>query len=536
MTVTIDRDTRRRELFTTARLLEHDADADADAGRTVDVVAVPFGQTLEMFGGMFSEEVSADAAVTLRDPQSLPMFWRHDEVIGAWDVTALRREADHLGASGRVSDTSLGRDVQTLLADRAVAGASVGFNVLKSHSERRDTGNVEVIDALELFEISLTPLPAFTDARVQRVREHEPKGQTMPDTATATLPDDVRELPARVTEVETTAAQTREALAQLAAAVDAANDAGAGAHPLREFETAGDYARALYAGDARLFALVDQTTTDNPGVIPPGWVTDIAGMVDRPQRVMTAFGGRQSLPAAGMTVEWPYVDPALDLDAVVAEQTAEKTEVNSVAVKLLKGSSDIVTYAAGSDVSYQLIMRSAPAYLTAYLALLANAFGRTEEVAFAAAVAAAATGSVSGGASVLTDKAACAAALFDASDVVDDATGSPAAFAIASADVFRTLGGLFSDTPPAYNTQNTPGVGQASTLRVEVSGLPVIKGRGLAAGTLKVSNDQAATPRGTGAMFASAEDVAKLGRNQAVWGLSASTIEYPAGIVTVPTA
>lgn len=513
--------TETREITVTARAVDTAAD-----GRTVEVLAVPFGETTELMGGLFREEFAPDVEVRLRDAHALPMLWRHSEVIGAWQKD-LRRADDGLHAVGRISDTALGRDVATLLADQASSGASIGFRVVRSHTEQREQA-VELIDAIELLEISLTPIPQYTGARLESVRE---RMETPP--MTDTLTPELRDLAPRVEQIENNDTLIRETLAELREQID--RMATAETHPLARYRSFADYATAVYRGDEQMRALSDQVTGDNPGVAPPGWLSEIAGIVDRPRVAINAFGSR-GLPDSGMEVDWPYLDPALDLDALVATQAAEKTEINSTVVKILKGSQAITTGAAGSDVSYQLIMRSSPSYLDAYLRVLANAFGRYQEAAMEAVVEADATGSVTGGAGVLTDKATAAGAILEASAAVDDATGAPAGFVLAAPDVWLALGGLFADTPPAYGTQNTPGVAQASTLRVEVSGLPILRGRFLTAGKLLVSNDLAADYLSTGPMIATAEDVAKLGRNVAIWGMGTEVVQYPAGVVAVSTA
>ena len=387
---------------------------------------MPFGETTELMGGMFREEFSPDVEVNIREGHALPMLWRHGEVIGAWQKD-LQRSDDGLRAVGRISDTTTGRDVATLLADQASSGASIGFRVARSHTEKREQP-VDVIDAIELLEISLTPTPQYTGARLESVRERK---ETPP--MTDTIPE-VRDLTPRITQIEQSETEIRDVLANLRDQVDAL--AVADSHPLAQYRSAADYAKAVFTGEETR-ALVDQVTGDNPGVVKPGWLSDIVGIVDRPRSVINAFG-TAPLPSSGMDVDWPTLDPALDLDAIVADQVAEKDEINSVVVKILKGTVPIITGAAGSDVSYQLIMRSDPSYLAAYLRILANAYGRYTEAAFTAAVAAGASGGITGGA--LSDLETAAGFLFEASDAVDDATGMPAGFALAAPDVFQTLG------------------------------------------------------------------------------------------------
>jgi hypothetical protein len=303
--------------------------------------------------------------------------------------------------------------------------------------------------------------------------------------------------------------------------------------PLARFASFGAFVDGAYADPAAapLLArvLADQLTTDSPGVIPPAWVQNIAGIIARPRPGVMALGGARSLGSEGMELDWPYLDPALDLDTVVAKQVTEKTEIASVKVRILKGSNPIDTFAGGSDVSYQLIRRSSPAYREAYLRILAIAYARATEAAFETALEAGAAGS-----GVLTATATAdqvRAFLFAASADVEDATGSPATVDLVSSAEFARLGGLTGLYPTPYGTQNIPGTATASTLQINISGIPVIRAPFLSGNTHLVTNGEAAGWHEDGPFPISAEDVAKLGQNVAIWGMGTDAIYVPAGIV-----
>jgi hypothetical protein len=230
-----------------------------------------------------------------------------------------------------------------------------------------------------------------------------------------------------------------------------------------------------------------------------------------------------------MSLDYPYLDPALDLDTVVAKQLAEKTEIASVKVKLLKGSNPIDTFAGGSDVSYQLIRRSSPSYREAYLRILAIAYARATEAEFEADLeaGAASTAVLAAGA----DANAYRAFLFEASSIVEDATGAPATVDLVSPTEFVRIGGLQDLAPPQYGTVTISGVADAASLRINVSGLPVVRAPFLTGSAHLVTNSEAAGWHEDGPFPISAEDVAKLGQNIAIWGMGATAIPVPKGIV-----
>lgn len=316
-------------------------------------------------------------------------------------------------------------------------------------------------------------------------------------------------------------------------------------HPLSRFSSLADFAAAARAGDddaLRAFAIADQITGDNPGVIPPGWLSDVHGIINRGARGIAAFGGPAGLPDAGMDVTWPYYDG--NLADVVGEQATQKADVTSVKVSLKKGSSPLKTYAGGSDVAWQLITRSAPSYQEAYLRILAAAYALVTDATFVGDLVASANTTAQ--APIVLDLTAAGTtadavrgAFFQASARVDLATGAPANAALTGTKVFTALGGKAGLVPAPYGTQNVSGTADAGSLRIEVSGIIVTHCPSMADDVTILGNEQAARWHGTGAMFASQDDVLKLGTDTVVWGMGATGIYAPAGVVgivkTAPT-
>jgi hypothetical protein len=315
------------------------------------------------------------------------------------------------------------------------------------------------------------------------------------------------------------------------------------AHPLARYESIYDlmvaarasasnelavqFAAAYHAHHAR--ALTDQVTGDNPGVMAPGWLTEVFGVIDMGRPVINAIGTRP-LPASGMEVDWPYFDG--DLYTLVGAQATEKTQVTSVKVSLKKGSAALVTYAGGSDISWQLIRRSQPSYRETYLRILQAAYGAVTDAAASTAVGAIVGGSVDWDpAGADADGSVLRGAIFSASVKVQQATGQPASFVLAAPDVFVKFGAMPGLVPGAYGTQNVAGTAQASSLDVNVSGLSVVLAPDLAAGTMIVSNRLACSWFEDGPFVVAAPEVAKLGEDVAIWSMSTFAAFVPAGIV-----
>jgi len=316
------------------------------------------------------------------------------------------------------------------------------------------------------------------------------------------------------------------------------------AHPLARYANAYEFhaAARLSASDElpRLFAdayrahharaWVDQITPENPGVMAPGWLNEVFGIIDMGRPVINAIGTRP-LPASGMEIDWPYFDG--DLHALVGPQAAEKTDIVSVKVLLKKASTVITTYAGGSDVSWQLIRRSQPSYRDAYLRILQASYGVVTDLAATTAVTAAAGETLPVDLTNDPDGSALRGAIFAASAKVQTATGTPAQFVLAAENVFVGFASMPGLVPTPYGTQNVTGTATASTLDVNVSGLSVILAPELPPSTAIVSNKLACAWMEDGPFVVTAPDVPKLGEDVAIWGMGAFGAFLAQGIIKV---
>lgn len=92
------------------------------------------------------------------------MLWAHDasQPIGVW--TDVRQDQKGLLVSGRLTlGTSRGAEARALMLDGAL-GMSIGFLTVQ---QAAGTGGAKrILKALDLFEISLTPMPANHNARI----------------------------------------------------------------------------------------------------------------------------------------------------------------------------------------------------------------------------------------------------------------------------------------------------------------------------------------------------------------------------------
>ena len=470
--------------------------------------AVPYS-TETQIGGV--RESFAPNAFDTASVIGKPIAYRHGEPIGV--ITGATNEADGLYIDGTIVNTALGRDAATLMRTKSARGLSVGFTPTKSVWSKAKDAVTHM--AAALAEVSITHMPAYPTAGVSVIREEsEMSVETVEvDAATAVSAD---------IEAREAIAEVRREVHELAAKAYVAEPK----HELAQFRSFGDYRMAVMNGEIENRALFDQVTDNNPGVLPPNWSFIVRGIFDLGRPTIAAFGV-ESAGTSGTTFNWPYWSG--DLTDIVAEQVDEKDDINSVAINILKGTATLKTFAAGSDISYQLLQRSNPSYVDAHSRIMLNSYVQVTDIAFVAAVYGARTPYVY---DITTDTtgAAFREAVFGASVNVQTATGMPAEFVLVSPDVFKKIGGWSTFFPSNYGTFNVSGTAQANTLGVNVSGLPVILDRNIGGNAILVSNREAARWIEDGPRFAQAENVAQLGRDVAIYGYGASQIISGAGI------
>lgn len=513
----------------------------------IDVVAVPWDSTSRMTTSGYRERFTRGSL----DPRvmvGIPVIDGHTgQAVGV--VEQARDEPVGMVATMRLSDTALARDLYVLARDGAL-GASLGFDA-SSEDASLDRSGVVTRSRATPREVSLTPLPAYEDARVLATREAptmpdytfaDPSAVTVTSDADPSVPDtapvtdsapatETRSAPARRGPVVNYA--TVDDVEALAARLDATRSAApsSSGHPLARFGSFGDYAAAVFRGEAtpdEVRALTDQVPADNPGVMPPSWLSDVRGIVARSRSLIEGTGGAMSPGSTGLSIEWPYFDG--DLGVLVGAQSAPKTEVTSVAVGIKKGTANLVTYAGGSDLAFQLIERSSPAYLDAYLRIMAAAYGYVTEQRFGAALATDGT-DVTG-----VTLATLYAGIVEASSDVADATGTAPSIVGISPDLWPSIAGAIdSDGRPLYppvNPSNAPGVpnGPGAVNGISIAGVTAVRSIGLPASTIVVTNGDAVRWAEDGPRTVSADNVALLGRDVAVYGYATTAMFIPQGV------
>jgi hypothetical protein len=487
--------------------------------RADGVIATMYGRAVPYDTPTTISGVEESFAPGAFDPAGVigkPLAWRHDAPVGV--ITDASNEPDGLYITANILDTVQGRDAATLAKAGAVKGLSVGFTPLKSL--RNKTGSTIRHLSAQLFETSLTHMPAYSSAGISSIREE-----------TTMDPEETTEEAVVVSEDK----EAREAIAQVresVAKIEARAYTAEPVHPLAQYRSFGDYSKAVLNGEVESRALFDQVTGDNPGVMPPNWTLEVYGIINLGRRVIQGVGGPQSAGTAGMDINWPFFDGSLT--DIVEAQANEKDEVNSVQISIEKGTATLATYAAGSDISYQLLQRSSPSYLDAHNRIMAASYATVTDRKFTQDLWNLGAGDQTYDFAADTTGAGFREAVFAASVTCEDASGLPATAVFVSTAVFTAIGGWSTFQPEPYTVQNVSGVATASTLRVNVSGLPVIRAVWLDGDADKdaiVTNGQAARWVEDGPRLAAAENVGKLGRDVSIYGYGVTAVFLPEAVV-----
>jgi phage head maturation protease len=522
--------------LTTAAAVDLEARGDPGEARRLVIRLLRYGEVAQTLQG---RETFAAGAFRGVDPRTvLVESQRHDgEVVGRGEAWEDQDGAPVLVA--RVSDTTAGRDLLTLVADRVLTAASVVFAPLRSRP--RADGVMERL-AVDLRRVAVVSSGAYPSAQVLAMRGAEmtdetttaPVGLTDGPGATMAPGVDLAPITGRMDALEA-------AIARLGSAA-AFGTSRPAENVLSRFDSFGAAFLAATTDPAIgaelrrqtvVTSLADNITTDNVGIIPPAWLTRVVGLVDLGRRGIAAMGGPGPLPSSGMEVDWPVFDATSDF--AVAKQATEKTLISSGKTSFDKGSAPVATYAGGADNSLQLLERSTPAYRELLLRAYTIEWARKTDAAFLAELVRLGTAKTFDLSAAPEAPATLAdtlrAALFEWSVLVEAATGQPASAVIAASDVFTALGGIPGLVAPVYGTVSVQGTAQASTLAVNVSGLNIVHDPNLASGKMVVSTPVAAEWLEDGPRFIEADNVAKLGRDVAIYSFAAPAVYIPKGVI-----
>jgi HK97 family phage major capsid protein len=261
------------------------------------------------------------------------------------------------------------------------------------------------------------------------------------------------------------------------------------------YRTAGEYVLDQWKGatgdrdaasrvETFMRAAAHQKTSDNPGVVPDPIIGPLINFIDESRPLVSFFG---TAPVSGPTFYRPKVTQhtAVGIQGTAGSGGAnEKTELESQKMLITRLTGHVDTYGGYVNVSRQNIDFSNPSILDTVVNDLAANYAIETEAVFAAAVAAAATGSTGYGLASATSQTTISKAIWTATGTVFGKTqGKGRLFIAVSPSVLQLFGPLFQP----YNAQNSQSAGLSAAnygtgVIGQISGVPVILSAGLQAG------------------------------------------------------
>lgn len=157
-------------------LVEYRA-ADGDTGAVAVGTAAVFGKwSVDLYG--FREQIDPGAFTkTLREADVVGL-WNHsdNDLLGRVSSGTLRLKADDEALRYEIDlpDTTVGRDVETLLRRKDIRGSSFAFRTIRDKWEEDEDGNVSrTLLEVALIDVSPVARPAYpdTDAGLRSLAE-----------------------------------------------------------------------------------------------------------------------------------------------------------------------------------------------------------------------------------------------------------------------------------------------------------------------------------------------------------------------------
>jgi hypothetical protein len=485
-------------------------EAAASEGRTIRGTAVPWDQVGTVSNGtrvkFLPGSLSADARPVVTSGHDGPAFGKVTEAVSS---------PSGMSVSVKVSDVLVGSDALTLAADGVLSMFSVGVDPTESEY---DADGVLVVTAADWHHLALVPFGAFPDALVSDVAASQPstKGSAMSEIVAD--PPSMELVAASVPDVPRPAVIPLTVARPPAPELDLQRYAQIVAGGARSGLSADGITAQINA------ALTSVTSTNVAGMVPPAYRAQITELVNHGTPLLNVLAGA-TLPASGMSVEYPQWTTT----PTTGVQATEKTAIVSTAAAVALKSAPVQTIAGGNDISLQAVERSSPSFLEAYLKAAAIDWSRKAEAQVIAAINVGAVVAAPG-ASFLANVQALLAAL--------DPAVTPAGplFVAMSYDVALPLVSVTQANGPAF-WEGRMDFG-SSLPTVSGGGMSMFIDWNLPAKTMLAGSTQAATVHLSAGAPADIRvvDVSLLGLDVGVYGFLAITVEYPAAFakMTLP--
>ena len=484
--------------------------------RTITGIAVPFNEDANI-GGAYIERFVPGAIDSVED---VKLFYGHETPIGV--VTSGRDTEGGFEITAKVSETSLGNDVLTLMRDGALNKFSVGFVPVE---QTRD-GQTITRTKVSLKEVSVVPFPAFAGANITEIREEaeEPLIETPTPTEMESELENNIELDVR--SVQDEVAELRRVVEST---VTPAVPAAPGYMAYRSF---GEFVQGYAKGEAAAIELARTASTSADTYAAPGYLGYINKLIES-NRPSWNVWSKAVLPATGMTVEYAAITANT---LAVGEQDPENEALSFGNLTIDNVSAAVKTYGGYTTVSKQAILRGSVDYAGIVFDALAVAYANATNTAAKAAIAALDfTGKVmdlDGGTA-----ASVIEGLIDGVKYIKSNSGLNAEFILCSADSYKYFMKIADSAGRPIVNVNNDGQNTFATANNDLTGsiwgIPVVVDPSLGTGLAYLANSRAlqvVESNGNGTRLTDS-DVSTLTDTLSLYGFAAITVPFESAIV-----
>lgn len=519
----------KRELsFTNLRIRS----ADNTDGRTVEGIAVPFGEIIDVWGDKetFSRDTIFDGI------ENAKLCYQHGELIGK--ITHAEPRDEGLFIQARIADTATGRDVVSLLDDGALDAFSIGFQP----ESFRWQDDILIYERVRMLETSIVSWPAYSQAKIT---DHRSQPLTTITEKENPMSDDIKQLQEQVaergTQIDSLIELTRAMQAKLDTPQAAASD------PLERYESFGSFVKNIYSGDEQarndymnllnrsLTAAGKLADTDSQ----PQWVADHIQLVQS-SRTVTNLVTHEALPAQGMKLDYLK----LKSNTTVVKKINEGDDLPFGKIELEDASAQVETFGGYTTVSRHVIDRATTPYLDTLLRAMALAYAKNTENGTRTALYEAIK-AIQDTEKIKTSKALASmqvadwiSVIVDAAEILDERSVAGVTLGV-SKDVYTQLATLsISDRPLMdISGHGTTQVGSLNLTGItgELMNYPVQLMPKADAGTAAfISKDSVTMWESANAPFQlQADRVIDLGRDMSLYGYAAFGVTNPAGLLPI---
>jgi HK97 family phage prohead protease/HK97 family phage major capsid protein len=310
--------------------------------RTIVGLAVPYNQDANI-GGVYNERFVPGAIDSVED---VKLFYGHETPIGV--VTDGRETNDGYEITAKVSETSLGNDVLTLMRDGALNKFSVGFVPV---SQEQD-GSTITRTKVSLKEVSVVPFPAYAGASITEVRDEEREIVQPAEPTPTPIKESESEL--ENSNIELDVRSVQDEVAELRRVVESSVSPVAPSAPeYMKYRSFGEYAQAFAKGDAAAIELARAASTSADTYAAPGYIGYINKLIQS-NRPSWNVWSTNVLPATGMTAEYAAITGNT---LAVGEQDPENEALSFGNLTIASVSTPVKTYGGYTTVSKQALLR-----------------------------------------------------------------------------------------------------------------------------------------------------------------------------------